>query len=151
MDPTKKASDALAVLGVIDPDATGASTVTTGWIAAKDFNQYQAIVQAGTLGTNATIDAKLEQATDGSGTGAKDIAGKAITQLTQAGTDDSDKQAVINLAPEELDVANAFTHFRLSLTVGTASSDVGALVLGLWPAYGVASDNDAASVAEIVS
>lgn len=143
-------SDRAAIVGAIDPDVTAAGTVTTGWIAAKDFLTFMAIIMAGTLGTSATLDAKIEQATDSSGTGAKDVSGKAITQLTQAGTD-SDKQAIINLRADELDVANDFTHFRLSMTVATASSDAGAIVLGLDPAYGTASDNDAATVDEIVA
>lgn len=143
-------SQQAAVVGAIDPDALAANTYTTGWISMADFYAIQAIVMAGTLGSSATIDAKLEQATDGSGTGAKDVSGKAITQLTQAGTDDSDKQAVINCRSEELDIDNDFTHVRLSLTVGTATSDAGAVVMGHYPSYGPASDNDAATVAEIV-
>lgn len=145
-----KASEVAAVLGAIDPDVTAAGTVTTGWIDASEFDRYLAIVQAGTLGASATLDAKLEQATDSSGTGAKDISGKAITQLTQGSPDDSDKQALIDLKQTELDVANSFTHFRLSVTVATATSDVGAVVLGFFPNYSPASGSDAATVAEIV-
>lgn len=143
-------SEAAAVVGVIDPDVTAAGTVTTGWIDASQFNSFAAIVMAGTLGASATVDAKLEQASDSSGTGAKDITGKAITQLTQAGTD-SDKQAIINVKPSELDVTNSFTHFRLSVTVATATSDAGGLVIGLSPVYGPASDYDASTVDEIVA
>lgn len=150
MNATLLASDRAAVVGVIDPDATGASTVTTGWIAARDFHSFLAIVMAGTLGSSATLDAKLEQATSAAGAGAKDITGKAITQLTQAGTD-SDKQALINLSPNEMDVTNGFTHFRLSITVGTATSDAGGIVIGLDPRYGPASLADLASVDEIVA
>lgn len=147
---TMKASEMAAVVGAIDPDAIAAGTQTTAWIDAKLFDRYIAIVAAGTLGASATIDAKLEQATDSAGTGAKDISGKAITQLTQAGGDD-DKQAVINLNPAaDMDVAGGFTHFRLSLTVGTATSDAGAVVLGVFPKFAPASNNDASSVAEIV-
>lgn len=150
MNANLLASDDVAVVGVIDPDVTTASTVTTGWIDASTFERFMAIVLAGTLGSSATIDAKLEQATDGSGTDAKDITGKAIAQLTQAGTD-SDKQAIINLSADELDVSNDFSHFRLSMTVGTATSDAGGLVLGLDAKFGTASDNDAATVDEIVA
>lgn len=147
-----KGSEAVAVVGNIDPDAYAAGTVTTGWIAAKDFERFMAVVQAGDLGASATLDAKLEQATDSSGTGAKDISGTDITQLTQAGTDESNKQAVINLNPHgDMDTANDFTHFRLSMTVGTATSDAGATVLGMGPVYGPASDTDASTVAEIVN
>lgn len=130
-NPNLLPSDRVAVAGVIDPDAATADTYTTGWINMADYGSILAIVVAGTLGTSATLDAKLEQATDGSGTSAKDVTSKAITQLTQAGTDESDKQAVINCRADELDIANDFDHARLSVTVGTATSDVGAIVLGL--------------------
>jgi hypothetical protein len=139
-----------AIVGAIDPDAYAASAVSSGWIKAADFHDYMAAVMVGTMATNSTVDAKLQQATDGSGTGVKDITGKAITQLTEAGTD-SDKQAIINLRQEELDINNGFTHFRLTVTVAVAASDAGAVVLGMEPRYGPASDNDAASVDEIVA
>ena len=147
---TIRPSDRMAVAGIIDPDVTAASTVTTGWIDMAVFNEIMATVMVGTLGASATIDAKLEQASDSSGTGAKDITGLAITQMTQAGTDQSDDQAIINCWAEDLDIDNDFTHARLSITVGTATSDVGALVLGACARYGPASDNDLASVGEIV-
>lgn len=143
-------SEVAAVVGVIDPDVTAASTVVSAWVDMSKFNQIMAIVLAGTLGVSATLDAKLEQAQDSSGTGAKDVTGKAITQLTQAGTDD-DKQAVINLRAEELDIDNGFSFARLSITVAVATSDAGGLVLGFGASYAPASDNDLASVDEIVN
>lgn len=144
------ASEAVGVVGNIDPDAYAAGTVTSGWIDASKFQRYMAIIQAGTLGSSATLDGSLEQATDSSGTGAKAVSGKAITQLTQAGTD-SDKQAIINLLPSDLDMDNGFNHFRLSMTVGTATSDAGGIVLGYLPRTGAVADNDATTVDEIVS
>lgn len=144
------ASENVAVVGNVDPDAYGAGTYTTGWIAAKNFEHFLAIVQVGTLGASATVDAKLQQASDASGTGAKDITGKAITQLTQAGTDD-DKQVLINLRPSEMDMDNNFSHFRLSITVATAASDAGGIVLGVDPLFAPANNADAATVDEIVS
>lgn len=141
-------SDQAVLAAIIDPDAYAASTVTSGWVHMGTYEAIQAIVMAGTLGSSATLDAKLEQATDSSGTGAKDISGKAITQLTQAGTD-SDKQAIINCRSEELDVANGFDYVRLSITVGTAPSDGAGLVLGHYPRYAPATD--ATTVDEVVS
>ena len=143
-------SEQAAVVGAIDPDATAASTVTSGWINMAAWQAIQAIILAGALGASATLDAKLEQATDPFGAGAKEITGKAIAQLTQAGSG-SDKQAIINLRAEELDVANLFNHVQLSLTVAVATSDAGAVVLGHYPRYGPANDNDLASVDEIVA
>ncbi|ETX26474.1 hypothetical protein RISW2_01785 [Roseivivax isoporae LMG 25204] len=147
---TLNPSQVSAVVGVIDPDANAAATYTTAWIDMADWSSIMAIILAGTLGSSGTLDAKLEQAQDGSGTGAKDVPASAIAQLTQAGTD-SDKQAIIECWGEDLDLANGFTHVRLSMTVGTATSDSGAVVLGFDPRYGPASDGDAATVAEIVT
>lgn len=148
---TLRPSEQAAIVGRIDPDANTAATYTTGWIDMASFAAIMAIIMAGELGTSATIDAKLEQATDGSGTGAKDIDGSDISQLTQAGTDQSDTQAVIQCFSEDLDLENGFTHARLSLTVGTATSDCAAVVLGFNPRYAPASDSDAATVEEIVT
>lgn len=149
MNLNLKPSEQVAVVGNIDPASYAVSTVTSGWIAAKNFHEFLAVVQAGVLGAAATLDAKLQQASDSAGTGAKDITGKAITQFTKAGADDN-KQALINLRPGELDKANGFTHFRLSMTVGVAASAAAGTVLGAGPRTGPAQDNDAATVDEIV-
>ena len=138
------------VVGNISPDVKTAAAYSTGWINAATFQTFMAIIQAGTLGTSATLDAKLEQASDGSGTGVKDITGKAITQMTEAGTDQSDDQATISVREGDLDIANGFDHFRLTVTVGTATSDAGASVIGLNPRTGLASENDASTVGEVV-
>lgn len=141
-------SDRARVVATIDPDAYAAGTYTSDWVHMGLFDSMLAVVLAGDLGVGATLDAKLQQATDSAGTGAKDITGKAITQLTQAGTD-SDKQALINCRSEELDVAGGFDYVRLSMTVATAASDCGAVVLGFDARYGPATDLD--SVDEIVA
>lgn len=147
----KLGSEAAAVVAVVDPDAYAAGTVTSAWIDMALWDQLQAIIMAGDLTASATLDAKLEQAQDGAGTGAKDVTGKAITQLTQAGGD-SNKQAVINLRAQELDINNGFSFVRASVTLtGGTGGDAGAVVLGQGPRYGPASDNDATTVAQIVA
>jgi hypothetical protein len=142
------AADNAAVLAVIDPDAYGASTEVSDWVDASEFHQILAIVMAGTLGASATLDAKLRQATSAAGAGAKDISGAAITQLVKA-TDD-DKQAIMSLDVDALDIAGGFRYVALSMTIGTATSDAAGLIIGLAPRVGPASDNDLASVDEIV-
>jgi hypothetical protein len=145
-----KPSEVAAVLATIDPDAYTAAAYTSDWCDIGKFNKIMAIVMAGTLGTSATLDAKLQGATDSSGTGATDLTGKAITQLTEAGTD-SDKQAIIEVDAAEVQGQNsAFTHVALVMTVATATSDCGAVLLGFEPRFGPANDNDLASVDEIV-
>lgn len=144
-------SEAAAIVAVVDPDAYAAGTVTSAWVDMGLFDQILAAVAAGDLTAASTLDAKLEQAQDSTGTGAKDIAGKAITQLTQAGGD-SNKQALINCRSEELDVNGGFSFARLSVTAtGGTGGDAAGMVLGLGPRYGPASKNDLASVAEIVN
>lgn len=147
---TARPSDIAAVIGYVAPISQGAGTVTTGWIAVKDFHRLMATLMAGVLGASATLDAKFQQATDSSGTNAKDISGKSITQLTKAGSDDG-KIVLVNLKPEEMDVAGGFTHVRFSLTVATAASLVGALVQGFYATALPASDNDLAAVKQIVA
>ena len=146
-----RVSDQVALVGVIDPDVTVASEVVSGWIAAADFAAFQATVIAGTLGSSATVDAKIEQATDGSGTGKKDISGAAITQMTQAGTDQSDTEASIGILAGDLDVANDFTHIQFAVTVGTATSDISGFVIATNPRVAPADDNDVSTVGEIVN
>ena len=145
-------SEKVAILGTIDPDVTVASTVVSDYGSMADFESIMFVLTVGTLGASATIDAVVQQATDSGGTGAKNLTtSKAITQMTQAGTDQSDTQVVINVRAEDLDMANSFDHVAISVTVGTATSDIGAVVLGLNPRYAPASDNDITSVGEIVS
>ncbi len=141
-------SEVAAVVATIDPDAYGTGEELSDAVDMSKIDQLLAIVMAGTLGASATLDAKLTQATTSGGT-YKDITGKAITQLVKA-TDD-DKQALINCRAEELDIDNDYRWVKLSMTVGTATSDAGALVLGFGERYGPASDGDLASVAEIVN
>jgi hypothetical protein len=145
-----QASDHLAVIGVIDPDAYGANTYTSAWLPATAQFMYAAVISVGTMAANSTVDAKLEQATAVGGAGVKDITGSAITQLTEAGTD-SDKQVIIQFKQDDLDIAGGFNHFRLSMTVAVAASDSGAVVLALAPRFGPASDRDATTVDQIVT
>lgn len=130
MDPNVRGSDLFTLLGGVHAVSQGAGSVSSGWISAADFFNFLIAIDAGVLGASATFDAKIEQATDDQGAGAKDVAGAAVTQLTKAGNDD-DKWALINLRQAQLDTNNAFTHFRLTLTVATAASLVSAMIWGL--------------------
>lgn len=95
-----------------------------------------------------TVDAKLQQATDSGGTGAKDVTGKAITQLLAAGG--NNRQAIIEARDTDLDVNNGFAYVRLSITVGTAASLIQALLLGTNPIFVPASAFKQAGVAQMV-
>lgn len=146
-NPNTRPSDKATVQAVLNPVSQAAATVTTGWVPMSTFENVLAILLVGALGASATVDAKLQQASDSSGTGAKDITGKAITQLTQAGTD-TNKEVLINVRSEELDVANSFTHVRLSVTVATAACLISAVVLGFDARY--QTQTQKATVDEVV-
>lgn len=136
------------IVGVIDPDAYTVNTYTSNWIDMGHWRQIAGIVMAGDLGSSATIDAKFEQATTSGGT-PKDISpARAIAQLTQAGTDDN-KQAVLQLRHDELDLDNGYRWVRLSVAVGTATSDVGAIVLGIDPMTTPNTSYDISTVDEV--
>ncbi len=123
-----KISEVLAVLATFDPISQAAATVTTGWVSMADMDRLLAILQTGVLGGAATVDAKLQQAKDNAGTGVKDIPNKAIVQIVKATGDN--KQALINLKQNDLDVAGGFSYVRLSITVGVAASQIAASLLG---------------------
>lgn len=136
MTPSARLSEQLTLLATIDPSSASVGSVSTGWISASNHERFVAMVNTGALGSGATIDAKLQQATDSSGSGAKDVASKAITQITA-----NNKQALIDLRADELDASGGFSYFRLTTTVGVAASLVSAAVLG-----GVARQNPASAL-----
>jgi len=132
-------SDRAVLAAVIDPDAYTAAAYSSGWVHMGTYENIMAVLKVGTMATSSTVDAKLEQAQDDSATGLKDITGKSITQLTEAGTD-SDKQAIINCRADELDVANGFDYVRITVTVATAASDLDAAIFGFDARYQPATD-----------
>jgi hypothetical protein len=148
MFPNAKASELFSVLAQYNPVSVGASTVLTPYVPMANNQQLAALILTGVLGASATIDAKLVQATDSSGTNVKDITGKAITQLLKASADN--KQVVINVRSSDLDVNNGFNYVALSITVGTAASIVAAVLLGFSDRFGPASDHNQAGVVQVL-
>lgn len=141
-----KPSDRAVLLSVIDPQS--ATTVkSTGWINLGLFDSALAVIAVGVLGSSTTVDAKLEQATTAAGAGVKDITGKGITQLTQAGTDDN-KQVLINVRAADLDIPNSFAFVRLTVTPATSTALLFGALFGMDPKYGPATD--ATTVDQIV-
>ena len=127
----QKISESLAVLATLDPASQAAATVTTGWVDAGQYFALMAVIKVGAFGASATVDAKLQQATDASGTGAKDITGKSIAQLLAAGG--NNRQAIINAKGADMDVEGGFRYARLSVTVGAAATLLDATLFGCYP------------------
>jgi len=147
MLPNAKGSEQLALLASIDPVSQAAGTSNSEWVSCAQFHSLLAIIQTGTMGTNGTLAAKLQQATDASGTSAKDVAGKAITTLEQA-NNGSSRQVLINVRGEELDTGFGFV--RLAITTATAASQVAAQIIGVSPRNLPATVSNIASVAQVV-
>lgn len=150
-----KAAETVGVCGVCKPDATGAGSVSSGYVAAKDFIQFMAVLMMGDLGSSATALLKFQGASDSSGTGVEDITGKVTATYTQAGTDYSNKQAVLSLRHEEMVGAllsfraGTMTHIRITMTIAVATSDAAAILLGFMPKVQPVADIDASSVVAI--
>lgn len=143
-----KITDYAAVVATIDPDAYTAAAYVSDGIDMSLWQEVMFIVEVGTLGSSATVDFFVDGGTDNS-TFATPITGKAITQLTDAGTD-SDKQAIVLVTEAEC-TAQGVRYIRGELTVATATSDCGMIAIAFGPNYGPASANDLASVDEIVA
>jgi len=141
-------TEKLAVLATLDPASVAASTVVTAWVPVAAFHSIMALVQTGVLGTSATVDAKLRQATSSAGAGAKDITGKAITQLVV--TTNNNNQALIECRGDDLDSANGFAYVALSVTVGVAASIVSAALLGGNPLSAPCSGSNQAAVVQVI-
>jgi hypothetical protein len=146
-----KPHEECALIGQFDPVSQGAGTVLTDWADMRKFSRALIILQVGTMAASATLDAVVKQATDGSGTGSKNLASsKAITQLTQAGTD-SNKQVLISVDVSEMDLTGKFYWLALSMTAAVAASLISCTILGFGPHNYPAFDNDIASVDEIIA
>jgi hypothetical protein len=148
MFPNAKGSELLAVLATIDPASQPVGAASTGWVPVANYFGFLVQVQTGVLGPSATVDAKLQQALDSSGTGTKDISGKSITQIVKATGDN--KQVLVNLKPEELDTVNSFGFVRVTVTVGVAASLTSAQLLGVNPRYAPADVGNQAAVVQVI-
>ena len=141
-------TEEVAVLAAIDPANHGTGAVQSAWVAMSQFHRFRAQIATGVLGAGATIDLKIEQAQDNGGQGAKDVTGKAITQIVKATGDN--RQAAINCTTDELDSEQGFAWVRVEMTVGGAASFASVLLEGFSPRHGPAQNHQASSVLEAV-
>ncbi len=105
------------IFEALSPQLVDDSAVGTPWtlMDAVDPVLFYVIVGA----TDTTVDAKVQQATASDGTGAKDVTGGDITQLSAAAGDD--KQVSVEVEPARLDIKNGFVYARILITAGNGS------------------------------
>lgn len=112
----------------IFPANKAVGTYYTDWLRMNDAQRLEGITRVGAMAAGATVDFHLEQATAIVGSGAKAIAGKAITQIVQ-GVDADNDQRVIELISSELDVTNQYDCVRGVLTIAVDAVYVDVLML----------------------
>ena len=95
----------------------------SAWFNMSIHHRAAAVLKVGVIAAAGTVDMILQQAQDAAGTGAAAIAGKAITQLTQAGGDGNDV-CMIELRTEELTPGFDFVRVVMTVAGNTAQADV---------------------------
>lgn len=134
-------------IDVIVPASRQAVMVSTGYVSMRDYHKAFALILTGAIAALAVVDAKLVQATDTAGLGAKDVAGKAVTTLD--GGDDNSSLG-IELDASELDVNNGYDCIALQISCGGGAAAVlcaGALFRTI-PRF---KPVDASNLAEVVN
>lgn len=134
MSYTERFSEVHYPLAFEHADSMGAGTNLTSYVSLANYHRAVAIVDVGDMGSSATLDISIVQATDTSGTSSKAITGKAATQLTQAGGD-GNEIICIELRTEELDIANGFDCVAISCVVATQAVEYSAILYGIEPRF----------------
>ena len=146
-------TDEWAIVGTIDPDqgavASPEAELLSDEIDMSDYDQVAFILSVGAISAaGGTLDFKIQQAATAGGT-YKDVTNAAATQLTGSPSDNN-KQVVIVVNQEDLDLDNNFRYVKARIFPGGSGNiDYSVLCLGR-AKKGPASDGDLASVDEIV-
>lgn len=153
---TDRISERLAIVATIDPDNYSASTYATDVVDMSRYRRVIFVLLTGDLGSaTATLQLQVYANTTNAASGGTAITSKVFTAATFSGSGSAngdDKQGIIEVTGAE--VAAALTGARYVyavLTVGTAASDCAVAVLASNARYDPASDNDLASVKEIIT
>lgn len=144
---TIRAHDLAAFAGAVDPQSINNNSLSSDWVDISRFRSALIVLMVGV--TDTTVDFKLQEAKDSSGTGAQDLTGRSITQFT--GSDDN-KQAAVAVSEEQLTRNSGYRYVRGVATVGSGAT--GALVavaaIGLCPRFGPAFDQRHADCAQVI-
>lgn len=87
---TELFGEAFEVMGVEHADSQAAGQHAINWFYAGQHHKFVFLLDVGDMAQGATLDMVIREATSAAGTNTQNIAGKAITQLTQAGGDGDD-------------------------------------------------------------
>ena len=111
-------TDHLKFDGIIGPrQAAGAQN--GAWVDVAGYDKFYALVHTGDVANGATLNAKIQQARDSAGAGAKDVAGAALAEVAAHATDNDNQRYGIDLALNLLD--EGYTHVRIVVNASVAS------------------------------
>lgn len=137
MSYTNQFNETCSLLYNLAPISQGAGVEQfTSYVSLANYHRAAIVIHTGVMAGGSTLDAVVHQATTTAGGGpAKHLTpSKAITQLTQAGAD-SNKDVLIEIQTEELDVDNGFDCIALGYTVGAAATLLSIEIYGLEPRF----------------
>jgi hypothetical protein len=117
---TERRSEVMNPILFEPADSFAISTRNSAWGNMENYHRGWLVLIVGDMAGGATLDCLLREATDVLGTGAQAIAGKAITQLTQAGGDGNDI-ICIELQTEEMDSANNYDFIGVRCIIAGAA------------------------------
>ena len=129
-----------ASITIIETADIGGTNATSGWLSMKNYARAMAYIELGTFDSSDDLDeARFQQASDSSGTGAKDL-----TTDASGGNYDTDNPVdadgnfvIIEIRAEDMDVDNGFDYIRLYVAEGgnTGTDNVTGVVIRYGYAY----------------
>lgn len=129
---TERVSEVMVPLVGTNADDFFAGVYTSAYVSMANYHRGWLFLDVGEMTATATLDLLLLEATSAAGAGAVAIAGKAITQLTQAGGD-GDQIICIELRCEELNVSGGFSFVAVRHTVANANVELAYTFFGVVP------------------
>ena len=129
-----------ASITVIETADIGGTNATSGWLSMKNYARVMGYVEIGTWDSSDDLDeCRFQQASDSSGTGAKDL-----TTDASGGDYDTDNPVdadgdfvILEVRGEDMDVDSGFDHVRLYVAEGgnTGADNVTGVVIRYGYAY----------------
>ena len=132
-DYTEKFPEVYCPLAKIDP-ASYNSEQNTSRVNVGNYHRFGVLLSVGAMAGGATLDMDIEQHNAATGGTTKNITGKSITQLTQAGSDNN-SLVWVEVQCEELDVDGGFHWVSVELTPASAATICGVILFGAIPRY----------------
>lgn len=111
-------TDHLKFDGLIGP-RQAANAQNGAWVDVAGYDKFYALIKTGDVAAGATLNAKIQQARDGAGAGAKDVTGAALAEVAAHATENDNKRYGIDLALNLLD--EGYTHVRIVVHPSAAS------------------------------